>query len=307
MNVTPRPLLPKRRLAGAAALKLVTCASVLAACGDAPPGEGSAYTVRDSAEVSIVESVAPVWGDSLTRADPEPLVQVGSAEEGPAQFAFVGMGLLLADGGFAVTENAVGEIRVFDAEGTHIRTLGGNGGGPGEFQLLSNLFRYRGDSIGAYDQRLRRATLFSLADGGHRTLPNEVQGNYNAFGALADGRILLYSPGGGFRPDLEPGLQWVPTEVLALAPDGAADTLAHLPSRQQLVLEGGDTDQVIPAYYATQAVADDGFYWASQDRWEIRFFNGEGGLRRVQRRPLEPAPVTQAMIDAWIEANLERV
>ena len=36
----------------------------------------------------------------------------------------------------------------------------------------------------------------------------------DAFGAFGDGRLVLYNPGGGFRPDLEPGLQWVTTEVV---------------------------------------------------------------------------------------------
>jgi len=52
-------------------------------------------------------------------------------------------------------------------------------------------------------------------------------------------------------------------------------------------------------------VAEDGFYWATPDRYEIRFFDGEGVLRRILRRSVQPTPVEPSMIEEWIEANLE--
>ena len=131
---------------------------------------------------------------------------------------------------------------------------------------------------------------------------------YAAFGAFGDGRILLYNPGSGFRPDLAPGLQWVTSEVVALDPaDGATHIIAQLPSRQQLVIEGGDTRVHAPAHSAIRAATEDGFYWGTSDRYEIRFFDTDGTLQRILRRPVESRPVEPAMIEAWINANLEEV
>jgi hypothetical protein len=54
-------------------------------------------------------------------------------------------------------------------------------------------------------------------------------------------------------------------------------------------------------------VADDGFYWATPEGYEIRFHDGTGALRRILRRPVEPTPVESAMIREHIDRELERV
>jgi hypothetical protein len=96
--------------------------------------------------------------------------------------------------------------------------------------------------------------------------------------------------------------------VVVLDPaDGAGRTIVRLPSRQQFVLPGGDTKMLAPAHGAIRAVTEDGFYWGTSDRYEIRFFDTEGNLRRILRRPVEPSPVVPAMVEAWIAANLEEV
>jgi hypothetical protein len=244
--------------------------------------------------------------------DSVPVLRIGAEEAGPHQFSFVSTGLLLEGGRIAVVELSAAEVRVFDADGRHLRSVGRRGRGPGEFQVISGLFRRSDDSLAAYDQSQRRMTYFPLVSGEPRVVRSQAvpggRGNFDAFGAFADGRLLLYNPGGGFRPDLEPGLQWVPTEVVLLDPsDGAARTIARLPSREQFVLPGGDTRVLAPAHGAIRAASDDGFYWGTSDKYEIRFFDKEGNLRRILRRPMEPRPVVPAMIETWIAQNLEEV
>ncbi len=55
------------------------------------------------------------------------------------------------------------------------------------------------------------------------------------------------------------------------------------------------------------AVADDGFYWGTSDRYEIAFYDGRGELRRILRRPVEPRPVTDALVEEYRAAFLESV
>lgn len=240
------------------------------------------------------------------------MLRIGAEEAGPYQFSFISTGLLLDGGRIAVAEQSAAEVRLFGADGRHLRSVGRRGGGPGEFQVISGLFRRSGDSLAAYDQSQRRMTFFPVVSGEPRVVRSQAvpggRGDFDAFGAFADGRLLLYNPGGGFRPDLEPGLQWVATEVVVLDPaDGAARTIARLPSRQQFVLPGGDTRVLAPAHDAIRAATDDGFYWGTSDKYEIRFFDGEGNLRRILRRPVASRPVVPAMIDTWIAQNLEEV
>ena len=110
------------------------------------------------------------------------------------------------------------------------------------------------------------------------------------------------------RQDLDPGLQWDITDVVSTEPaEGSPTVIARLPSRQQLVLPGGDTDFLLPAHNSIQAVGDDGFYWATTNRYEIAFYDKRGTLRRILRRPVEPAEVTPSMIEEYVEASLEWV
>lgn len=269
-------------------------------------------TITDSAGVSIVTSTGSVWPERRVYVDSNPMLRIGAEESGPYQFSFVSTALLLDGGGVAVVELSTNEVRFFDASGRHLRSVGRRGRGPGEFQVITGLFRRSRDSLAAYDQIERRVTVFPLANGESRVVRSQAvpgtRGSFDAFGAFGDGRLLLYNPGSGFRPDLEPGLQWVTTEVVVLDPiDGAGRTIARLPSRQQFVLPGGDTRMLAPAHGAIRAVTADGFYWGTSDRYEIRYFDTEGNLRRILRRPVEPRAVTPAMIEAWITQNLEDV
>jgi len=294
-----------RRGSGVLVLVLTT------ACGG---GERPSITstITDSAGVSIVTSTGSVWGEGAARLDTNPLLRIGAEEAGPYQFSFISAGLLLDGEGVAVVELSANEVRLFDADGRHLRSVGRRGRGPGEFQVISGLFRKSGDSLAAYDQIERRVTIFPRSSGEPRVVRSRAvpggRGNFDAFGALGDGRLLLYNPGGGFRPDLQPGLQWVATEVVVLDPvDGTARTIARLPSRQQFILPGGDTKVLAPAHGAIRAVSTNGFYWGTSDRYDIRYFDSDGNLRRILRRPVEPRPVVPAMIEAWIEGNLKEV
>jgi hypothetical protein len=144
--------------------------------------------------------------------------------------------------------------------------------------------------------------------GNPRTILNGVEGNYAGFGVLGDGQFLLYSPGGSYHPELDPGLQWVFTDVIAGdASDGSWRVIASLPGRQQLVEPDGNTRLIYPALYSVHAVAETGFYWGTPDRYEIDFYDGDGTLRRIIRRPVEPASVEPSMVEEWIESNLDGV
>lgn len=286
---------------------VVVCTLAAVACGDRT-GANETYTVTDSAGVEIVESTAPAWADGTQRIEPEPLLRIGREEDGPYQFAFIAFATLLDDGRIVVAEAAAQELREFDADGLHLRTLGGAGEGPGEFGGLAGVYSLHGDSLVAVDQRLRRTTIFPPSDGAPRTILHAFKGNYTGFGLLADSLLLLYSPGGSYRPDLEPGLQWVPTDILAMSlADGSAHSITNLPDRERLVAGDGNARMPQPLRYAIQAASDNGFYWATPDRYDIGFYDASGTLRRIIRRPVQPRAVEQSMIDAFIETRLERV
>lgn len=280
---------------------------VLAVCGGGTAGQRPGYTITDSAGIRIIESRVPAWGEKGMRIDPEPFLRIGREAEGPYQFGTLGFGVLLADGSIAMSEVSSQELRIFDAAGNHVKTLGGPGEGPGEFKGLTCVFEYPGDSIAAFDGRLYRTTIFSLSSGGARTIRNQVAGNYGVFGLLQGGPFLLFNPG-QFNRDLLPGLQWDSTNIVAMDPaDGASRVIARLPSRQRNVTPDRQNETLIPEQGTIQAVAPDGFYWATSDRYEIRFYDGRGQLRRIQRRPVQPQLVDDSMIAEYESAMLAMV
>ena len=126
-------------------LTLAMSLAALPSCAaDADP-TNAAYTITDSAGIRIVESLTPLWGDTVLQIAPEPLLRLGSEEEGPEQFGFVMQGVLLEDARIAVVEGITSEVRLFELTGQHVRTFGGAGDGPGEFRGPV-LFEFRGDS-----------------------------------------------------------------------------------------------------------------------------------------------------------------
>jgi hypothetical protein len=70
---------------------------------------------------------------------------------------------ILPSGEIAVPLADDRQIRIFDSEGQHLRTLGGRGQGPGEFLDLDQAW-VRGDTIEAFDGRTRRITRFFPGD-----------------------------------------------------------------------------------------------------------------------------------------------
>ena len=188
------------------AVALAVGVGLTAACSGTPAGDTEGSLVRDSAGIEIVESTSPEWSAPRS-VEVEPVLRIGREEEGPYQFAVVGRALFLQDGGIAIAEGRAQEVRIFGAEGSHEQTLGRRGEGPGEFTGLSWVLEHSDDSIAAYDWSLRRTTVFHRPSGGSRNVVHQLEGNYAVFGRTRDGPFLLYSPGGGYRPDLPPGLR----------------------------------------------------------------------------------------------------
>ena len=113
---------------------------------------------------SGMQSGVPIEVESAAR------LCVGVTEGDPAQvFDRIVTPFVLQDGRLVVPLAGPGEIRVFDALGSHVTTLGRKGEGPGEFMSLQAAWP-RGDTIEAFDSRLRRITRF-LPDGAVEVVP----------------------------------------------------------------------------------------------------------------------------------------
>ncbi len=130
---------------------------------------GTATEERDSAGIRIVENPRPPDGSRLGwRIGPAPSASIGEIDGGELYALHRAYDATrLSDGRIVVANNSSGELRVYDASGTHLADWGGRGEGPGEFgRDLTRVARWAGDSIVAWYSRFE--TGIHVFDGNGR-------------------------------------------------------------------------------------------------------------------------------------------
>ncbi len=184
---------------GAVFAALVSCLLFSACSGyDGAPQPGDTAFVRDSAGIRIVQSRDSAWTtESRWTVSSSPDLQIGSVDGGVRGTGFGGPLKITVPGeGIAVLDRQSNEIRLFDAGGSLERVVGGRGSGPSEFQGLTIVQGIRGDSIAAWDQRLRKLVVFPRGEGVPRVptlteLPSGEWWDWRLVGVLADGRFVV--------------------------------------------------------------------------------------------------------------------
>lgn len=127
-------------------------------------GELGIAAVPDSADAELVHTTVAVWeSERPWTIDEAPLVSIGAAD-GDVRYLFGNISgvLVLPGGGIAVADALSAQLRFFDPQGAHIRSVGRAGDGPGEFRALSSL-ELCGGRLHAFDGRLGRMTVFTVA------------------------------------------------------------------------------------------------------------------------------------------------
>lgn len=189
---------------------LVMVTALGSACASETPRDGEAFSIRDSAGVRIVESRSPAWGtDPALRVDSVPLfvigereldlagsVQATAPESSAYSFDAVRAAELRDDGGVLVLEGGTSELRRFDSSGVHRWSVGGAGGGPGEFRSPSYLGTYADGSIALWDRSVARLTVIGPDGALRRTQGYEsvVGRQPAAYGVFPDSSLMAVFP-----------------------------------------------------------------------------------------------------------------
>jgi len=182
--------------------------------------------LRDSAGIAIAENAAGAV-DAAARwsLDDAPSLSIGVLEGDSAYQLFrVGGAARLADGRVVALNAGSGELRFFGPDGTHLRSVGRNGDGPGEFRTPRALVHLAGDSLLVWDERLQRVSVFD-GEGTFVRFSRIERAVHNPFlagvfddGSVAIGDHVLQVPPSGFEPTY--------AHFVRYAPDGAfADSL----------------------------------------------------------------------------------
>jgi hypothetical protein len=265
---------------------------------------GTADTLP-SGRVVVTNPATPLWSDGEAWTFTEEL-RIGSFDEGgPDSFGQV-IALDVDDyGRIWALESQANEIRVFDAAGTHVRTVGRKGGGPGEFGGPAHA---------------------EFGPDGNLWVPDPQNGRVSVVdttGALVeehrmDGGFFISPWPGGF--DLE-GRFYLPVPVMV---DGdytlatvmhdldlnPLDTLPALvnpnpPERFELVSPDGESRLIATVPFSpglTTHLAPSGTMWGMMTG-EYRLFEVDlnGDTLRTIRAAYDPLPVTDVDRDAALE------
>lgn len=291
----------KRALAAFTGLAAIGCQP------DTGLGTTPRFQERDSAGIRIVENTRPPDGSRLNwRIGGEPAVSIGVLEgEEPHMLFAVRDATRLADGAVVVANGGSAELRFFGSGGSHLRTRGGRGDGPGEFRELGNVAPWPGDSLVAWFAPGWRISVF---DG---------DGNYGRTFGINDG-----TRPGRFRPDS-------PTRdglfLAVLAPEDA-DTVVlelrdhegglrsslgtHPGSEPHLMHEGTDRETLYWKIFGREpawAVWGDLVAVGASSRYEFKAYRADGSLARIIRREHDAREVTAADVDAHIEGRRFRI
>ena len=173
-------------------------------------------TVTDSAGVRITLS-ADTSRTFATVDTPAALSLGGPDASGPTQFRNIRGVRVDPRGNVWVADGLSDEIRLFHADGSFWKAVGGRGEGPGEFMSVRLLGAFHGDSVAVWDDQQGRLTVLD-PDGNVARVVTAHTGEAfppNAFRVFDDGtalvRIRPVLPAG----TLEPGMIIPDTAIFA--------------------------------------------------------------------------------------------
>jgi hypothetical protein len=282
-------------------LSLLLSIPLLQACGGAGAWEG---TITDSAGVSMVHNTAtPMWraGDEWTATEE---IRIGTvAGEPEYQFGLLAFVEVADDGTMYAMDIQAQEVRAYDPDGNHLRTIGGPGQGPGE---------------------IGQGTVFVFDDGhGGLIVPdlgNQRVNRYTADGEPTGSFPITLQAGVPTRWGMDPqgrlfaqlrGLNVQGIETLAEGDPivvydttgAVVDTIAVLPKGQ--TLEGATDEQFSMMLFAPEPVWDlaesGAVYYAMNDQYRVLVNDADGTLTRIITREVERKPVEEADRNAILE------
>ncbi len=280
----------------------------------APAEESSVpFEASDSAGVRIVHSREPRWSEGENWSiSPTPLQTIG-ALTGPEEYQFVAVSSAArrSNGTLVVADAGARSVRLYDGEGTFLKTLGGPGSGPGEFRDPGPVFVTRGDSVVVWDQSLFRITRFDPQGGlaGVRTvdlgtIANAVEPPLfpGTLEPLRDGGLLVRLI--EKRKDLPTGIFRQPSGALRVSEDlSKTDTLMFFGDLEQISVEAPFGRWPIPAplgrrSWITHQGSPSRICIGDQEAPQIVCF-GPGGSRTFLRWSRERTPVTKEEVAEW--------
>ena len=289
---------------GPLALGALLAAALATGCGDARTPAGAEVTIDTLAtgEIQVTSPLQGQWAEGEGWQLDEEL-RIGSAtSEGPDLFGSIAALAVDTEGRILVLDSQARELRFFAPDGTHLRTVGGEGGGPGEFASPVGLALDPIDgTIWVVDPGNGRYTLFTPEGDLLTTHPRPI------------GYFALPWPTG--FTDTGAFYDVVPGGLVRLTDEAAAADTLRLPEDDSprvriAAADGGMLMTMVPPFGPRLHWRFDrtGHLWEStSDRFHFVRRTLDGERNRIVRRDHEPVAVTRAEADSIREVMEEQI
>lgn len=245
--------------------------------------------------------------------DPTPVLDVpGMSAAGTLAFGHAAGGIRLADGSLLIADRAENAIRVLDASGKLVRSIGRAGEGPGEFQSMLWAGRCGGDSLLVWDLTRRRASIVGAGSTSLRqfTIPagDTAQPPFQ-FSCSRRGGIVYRATPRPVRgpPNAEnPDIVGVSSAVYRIGPDGAIrQRLGDVPAGEMVRVvspSGGRGGAPRPLGRAASIAAlDDAVVVSSADSASLTIVRADGRSTH-HALPLSTRAPTKAEFDDAVQS-----
>ena len=272
---------------------------VAAGCAGAAASEWEG-SVTDSAGVSIVANTdRGLWpeGDGWTLVEE---LKIGSLDDENYQFGQIGFIAVGSDEAIYVLDAQAQLIQVYDRDGSHLRSMGGPGSGPGELGLgTSFILMGPGDTLMVPDLQNRRINLYDAGGESIGSAPLDLaKGIPMAWRGTSSGTVARQS-----RP-IGPDAPAEPTDVIeALNMDGSPrDTLMQFASGGTFNFSGGSPELKIFAAEPIWTINDaQAVFYGVNDDYRISKYSG-GDLTHIFSKPFARRPVTDGDQELLLDA-----
>lgn len=291
------------------ALTVVAALLVLAAASCGPVAQQVPDIAIDSAGVRIVTS-DPANSDAACAIGAEPAAVIGEDEGDEHQwFSSIRGAGRLSDGSIVAIDRNSAEVRIYDKNGGHLRSMGRNGEGPGEFEDPFLMWIAAGDTLWVGDYRPWRYNLFTPQGEFVRRVnltPILVNPPSSGGGVLDNGYSVNTSSKRARRENFSIADTLM---VLVYDPEGRlVGNLARIPDRTSGMVSEAENFWLFPLFQSFGEVDASGstIVLGHGSETEVRVLDDEFTLRLIVRWNEPDREVTAADVRAWREDYIAR-
>lgn len=273
-----------------------------------------AQQMRDSAGIRVVMNSKPTWTTAQQlRLSAAPTLVIGEGSDDAQLLTRVRGAFYLSDGRILVADGGSNELRIFDAQGKHLKTFSRSGDGPGEFRSMQDVFLLAGDTIAVLHDRASVSRF--TGDGTYITRTNDRGATeFGRPGATMQSVALALN--GGARL-LVRALMDPPTRGMGVAFDATAQLevlnrdasttrpLGELPFMQASADKSGASK---PWLGAEAVLATDGtqFYYGYGTTYELIRYTAAGQPNLIVRRAWTAPKVSRREYEQFTDEWLSR-